>query len=293
MFSESVLLALLAATAKALPAATTTFACNPAHSYPNGASCISTAGSLTLVTPAASTTYACNPAHSYPNGASCISTAGSLTLVTPTTAASTTYACNPAHTACATVSGQLVPATSTTPLICNAAAIARGACTASAASVPTTAAASAASSVVSAAATAASSSGETIAQGLTWTVENLSRYCSPDRTGCDYNFNLTASDDRQPQACTIIRENVKDAPLESWYNIPCDTDSPINVSWGYSAQFGADHAFAVMTVVNEEERAKAYFGVADVNGQPVTTAPSNPFGSGQYGNIGPQVVYLF
>lgn len=72
----------------------TTYACNPAHSYPGGASCISTAGSLTLVTPSSSsswapTTYACNPAHSYPGGASCISTAGSLTLVTPT--ASTTY----------------------------------------------------------------------------------------------------------------------------------------------------------------------------------------------------------
>ena len=37
--------------------ATTTYACNPAHSYPGGASCISTAGSLTLVTPPASTTY--------------------------------------------------------------------------------------------------------------------------------------------------------------------------------------------------------------------------------------------
>ena len=66
----------------------TTYACNPAHSYPNGASCISTAGSLTLVTPSpVPTTFACNPAHSYPNGASCISTAGSLTLVTPSQSA--------------------------------------------------------------------------------------------------------------------------------------------------------------------------------------------------------------
>ncbi|KAI7469061.1 hypothetical protein KC351_g13314 [Hortaea werneckii] len=37
--------------------------------------------------PAETTTYACNPAHSYPNGASCVSTGGSLTLVTPTTEA--------------------------------------------------------------------------------------------------------------------------------------------------------------------------------------------------------------
>lgn len=33
---------------------------------------------------ASSTGYACNPAHSYPGGSSCISTAGSLTLVGPT-----------------------------------------------------------------------------------------------------------------------------------------------------------------------------------------------------------------
>ncbi|KAI6848132.1 hypothetical protein KC332_g8386 [Hortaea werneckii] len=36
------------------------------------------------------TTYACDPAHSYPNGASCVSTNGCLSLVTPTTSASAT-----------------------------------------------------------------------------------------------------------------------------------------------------------------------------------------------------------
>lgn len=93
--------AALASSVAALPAysnTTTTYACNPAHQYPNGASCISTAGSLTLVTPApvAATTYACNPAHQYP-GASCISTAGTLSLVknnataTPAGAAKTSY----------------------------------------------------------------------------------------------------------------------------------------------------------------------------------------------------------
>ncbi|KAI7197781.1 hypothetical protein KC363_g222 [Hortaea werneckii] len=62
------------------------YVCNPAHSYPNGATCISTMGSLTLYTPVPTTSsmaYACNPAHSYPNGATCISTMGSLTLYTP------------------------------------------------------------------------------------------------------------------------------------------------------------------------------------------------------------------
>jgi len=80
------------ATASSSAAAATTYACNPAHSYPGGQQCVSTNGALTLVSPttskassaAAATTYACNPAHSYPGGQQCISTNGALTLVTPT-----------------------------------------------------------------------------------------------------------------------------------------------------------------------------------------------------------------
>lgn len=79
------------ATAAIVPTSTTTYACNPAHSYPNGASCVSTNGQLSLVTPAPSSTgYACNPAHAYPNGAECVSTNGQLSLVTPA-AQATTY----------------------------------------------------------------------------------------------------------------------------------------------------------------------------------------------------------
>ncbi|THY18881.1 hypothetical protein D6D00_07906 [Aureobasidium pullulans] len=101
-----------------------TFGCNPAHSYPGGASCISTAGSLTLVTPSASASssaeWGCNPAHSYPNGAKCISTAGSLSLVTPSASSSvsTSYFCNPAHSypnnaVCTEVKGSLTLVTPT------------------------------------------------------------------------------------------------------------------------------------------------------------------------------------
>jgi len=261
----------------ATPAATT-YACNPAHSYPNGQSCISTNGGLTLATPApsAATTYAFNPAHSYPNGASCISTAGSLSLVTPAPSAATTYACNPAHSypngqSCISTNGALTLAT---PAPSSAASKAsKSAC-----------------SAVHAVATAAATSGETQAEGLTWTVENLSRYCAEDKSGCDYNFNLTASDNRPQISCTVVRLDVKDAPTESWANIPCTADSPINVSWGYSAQFGPENAFAVMTIVNTQEKARAYFGVANVDGQKVTAG--NPYGSGNFGDIS-SPVYLY
>lgn len=135
------------------------------------------------------------------------------------------------------------------------------------------------------------SGSETVAKGLTWTVKNLSRYCSEDKSGCDYNFNLTASDNRPAQACTVVRLNVRDAPTESWTDIACTANSPIKVSWGYSAHFGAENAFATIVVVNDQEKAKAYFGVANINSQPVTAG--NPYGSGQYGDIGPEPVYLF
>ncbi|KAI7116763.1 hypothetical protein KC324_g18966, partial [Hortaea werneckii] len=49
MYSKAALIA-LAGAASAAPA------CNPAHQYPNGAECISTAGTLSLVTPAPSAT---------------------------------------------------------------------------------------------------------------------------------------------------------------------------------------------------------------------------------------------
>jgi hypothetical protein len=274
-------------------ASTTGFACNPAHSYPNGAHCISTAGALSLVTPAPSSTgYACNPAHSYPNGAQCVSTAGTLSLVTPAPS-STGFACNPAHSypegvQCVSTNGALslvTPTVSSSAKACKATS--KATITAAASSA---AASSAAQSAASAVSTKAASSGATVANGLTWTIENLSRYCASDKSGCDYNFNLTASDNRPAQACTIVRLDVKDAPTESWKDIACTANSPIKISWGYDAQFGAANAFATVVVVNEQEKAMAYFGVANINSQPVTAG--NPYGSGLFGDVGPEPVYL-
>jgi hypothetical protein len=317
---HSVLLALATAATGALAgplrrdtAETTTYACNPAHSYPNGAQCVSTNGALSLVTPtasgsskasstaAAATTYACNPAHSYPNGAQCVSTNGALSLVTQASttaaAATTTYACNPAHSypngaQCVSTNGALslvTPTASSSAKACKSKSQKPTTTTAAASSSAEASKSSAAQSAASAVATKDASGGQTKIDGLTWTVEDFTRYCSEDKTGCDYNFKLTSSDHKLETACTIIRTNVKDAPTENWTNIPCTTGSDVKVSWGYSAQFGADHAFATLVIVDDKEIA--YFGVADVNSKPVTTTPSSPFGSGQFGNLGPNPVY--
>jgi hypothetical protein len=303
---QSLLIALAAAATGALAGplrrdttSSAEYACNPAHAYPNGAQCVSTNGALSLVTPAlvtpapSSTGYACNPAHSYPNGAQCVSTAGTLSLVTPAPS-STGFACNPAHSypegvQCVSTNGALslvTPTVSSSAKACKATS--KATITAAASSA---AASSAAQSAASAVSTKAASSGATVANGLTWTIENLSRYCASDKSGCDYNFNLTASDNRPAQACTIVRLDVKDAPTESWKDIACTANSPIKISWGYDAQFGAANAFATVVVVNEQEKAMAYFGVANINSQPVTAG--NPYGSGLFGDVGPEPVYLF
>lgn len=109
-----------------------------------------------------------------------------------------------------------------------------------------------------------------------WAVKDLSRYCGEGNTGCDYNFIFEA--DGKTQRCTVIRNPGKDAATESWSNQPC-TGSPYSISWGYAAQPAP--AYAIMTVAEGKELA--WFGVSNVNSQKVT--PSNPFGSGEYGNI--------
>lgn len=131
----------------------------------------------------------------------------------------------------------------------------------------------------------------TVAQGSGWTVENLIRYCSADGSGCDYNFRINTNDGVPVSQCTISRTNVANAPTESFYDVPCTTDSAFSISWGYSAQFGENSAFAVLTAVNNQQKAKAYFGVSNVNGGEVTA--SSPFGSKNFGNVGPETVYLF
>jgi hypothetical protein len=255
---------------------------------------------------AETTTYACNPAHSYPGGAHCVSTNGALSLVTPT-ASSSSKACKATSKAPTTAAAATTKAASSTAAASSKAATTAAAATSKASSSsakacskkPTTTAAasssaeasksSAAQSAASAVSTKDATGGQTKIDGLTWTVQDFTRYCSEDKTGCDYNFKLTSSDHKLETACTIIRTNVKDAPTENWTNIPCTTGSDVKVSWGYSAQFGADHAFATLVVVDDKEIG--YFGVADVNSKPVTTTPSNPFGSGQFGNLGPNPVY--
>ncbi|KAI5245645.1 hypothetical protein E4T42_06703 [Aureobasidium subglaciale] len=116
--------------------------------------------------------------------------------------------------------------------------------------------------------------------GKTWTLQNVNRYCGETSGTCDYNFDIVANG--ATQHCTIVNANNK-----SFSNQKCANDN-FTVSWGYVAEPAP--AYAVITVVDKSNEL-AWFGVSNVDGQAVTA--SNPKGSGQYGNVGPEQVYTY
>lgn len=214
--------------------------------------------SSTIATPVTtSIPGGCNPAHP----GSCPSSYFATTIVTPTPVA-TTESCDESYsstvaTPVATTEScdEVYPSTTTAPV---------------ATSYPS--------------AVPVSSGSNPVKTDKSWAVNNSSRYCSEDNSGCDYNFVIEA--DGKTERCTVVRMPGKDAATESWSNQPCTSGSPYTISWGYTTEPAP--AFAVMTVVDGKELA--WFGVSDVNGQKVT--PSNPFGSGQYANL-TSPVYMY
>ncbi|KAI5204517.1 hypothetical protein E4T39_03609 [Aureobasidium subglaciale] len=114
----------------------------------------------------------------------------------------------------------------------------------------------------------------------TWSLQNVIRYCGETSGTCDYNFDILA--DGATQHCTITNADNK-----SFSNQKC-ADGNYTISWGYVADPAP--AYAVVTVVDKSNEL-AWFGVNNVDGQAVTA--SNPKGSGNYGNIGPEQVYTY
>ncbi|KAK1995984.1 hypothetical protein LX36DRAFT_581265 [Colletotrichum falcatum] len=122
-------------------------------------------------------------------------------------------------------------------------------------------------------------------QGEQWTIRNMTRYCDAYNEGCDYNFALEAGG--QTERCSVTRWPGTNAATESWTNQPCTSGSAFTLSWSYVVDVVSN--YAILAVVKGGETA--YFGISKVNDQPVT--PSNPYGSGQFGDIGPEQVYTY
>ncbi|KAK2028633.1 hypothetical protein LX32DRAFT_562190 [Colletotrichum zoysiae] len=121
--------------------------------------------------------------------------------------------------------------------------------------------------------------------GEEWTIRNMTRYCDVNNQGCDYNFAIEA--DGKTERCTVIRHPGANAATENWTDQPCSSGSEFNISWSYIVD--PISGYAVIAVVKGGETA--WFGIPKVNDQPVT--PSNPYGSGQFGDIGPEQVYTY
>ncbi|KAK1987607.1 hypothetical protein LZ30DRAFT_701983 [Colletotrichum cereale] len=198
----------------------------------------------------------------------CATATGNLTQPTPTgTPPAASTSAPPSSTSMVGVPGGCNPAHP-------------GSCPSSSSSVPTT------SSTAPPTATPTSPPDDSIPEpvdGEMWTIKAMNRYCGAGGDGCDYNFDIEA--DGKTEHCTIVRRPVASAATESWYDQPCAPGSEFNITWNYVDN--PTPAYAIVAVVKGQKIA--WFGITDVNGKPVT--PSNPFGSGQFGDLGPQQVY--
>jgi hypothetical protein len=152
--------------------------------------------------------------------------------------------------------------------------------TATASTMATSTAKASSASSAPATTTAAPGSNPKKVANKTWTLNNVNRYCGENSNTCDYNFDIVANG--KTEHCTIVNASNK-----SFSGQKC-ANGDFTVSWGYVANPAP--AFAVVTVVDKQNEL-AWFGVSNVDGQAVTA--SNPKGSGQYGNVGPEQVYTY
>ncbi|KAG9944909.1 hypothetical protein KCU85_g7588, partial [Aureobasidium melanogenum] len=288
------------ATASSSAAAATTYACNPAHSYPGGQQCISTNGALTLVTPtstkassttaaAAATSSAASDCKSKDNICRTTRKDGLAANMAQCAAdnAACQGACYAAYNTCRSTRGpdglsanmaQCAseyagclgenPIASTGGLISSFIPYSATASTMATSTAKASSSAAAASSAAVSA--AAPGSNPKKVDGATWTLNNVVRYCADGSSTCDYNFDIVANG--KTEHCTIVN-----ASKQSFSNQKC-ANGDYTVSWGYVANPAP--AFAVITVVDAKNEL-AWFGASNVDSQR------------QWGNLGPEQVYTY
>ncbi|CAD0087687.1 unnamed protein product [Aureobasidium vineae] len=288
------------ATASSSAAAATTYACNPAHSYPDGQQCISTNGALTLVTSvstkASSTTAAAaatssaadncktkdnkcrttrmkdgssaNQAQCSAENAQCQGDCYAAYNVcrgtrTPDGLSANQAVCASEYASCLGEN----PVASTGGLISSFLPYSATASTMATSTAKASSAAAASSAAVSA---AAPGSNPKKVDGSTWTLNNVIRYCADGSSTCDYNFDIVANG--KTEHCTIVNASNKSFNSEKCAN------GDYTVSWGYVADPAP--AFAVITVVDAKNEL-AWFGASNVDSQRT------------WGNLGPEQVYTY
>ncbi|KAK5999570.1 hypothetical protein QM012_005423 [Aureobasidium pullulans] len=290
------------ATASSSAAAATTYACNPAHSYPGGQQCVSTNGALTLVTPtstkassttaaAAATSSAATDCKSKDNICRTTRKDGLSANMAQCAAdnAACQGACYAAYNTCRTTRGpdglsanmaQCAseyasclgenPIASSGGLISSFLPYSATASTMATSTVSPASSSAAAPKASSTAAAAAPGSNPKKVDGATWTLNNVVRYCADGSSTCDYNFDIVANG--KTEHCTIVN-----ASKQSFSSQKC-ANGDYTISWGYVANPAP--AFAVITVVDAKNEL-AWFGASNVDSQRT------------WGNLGPEQVYTY
>ncbi|KAK8079097.1 hypothetical protein PG994_002904 [Apiospora phragmitis] len=99
----------------------------------------------------------------------------------------------------------------------------------------------------------------------TWTLDNVCRERSPDNTTCNWSFTIAASEyhgARPPVLCQFTVRGTKErgCDKQDLGDVACaDGASHYAVGGG-----GSNQGFVVISVVNPDENAQAYFGYSDV-----------------------------
>lgn len=87
-----------------------------------------------------------------------------------------------------------------------------------------------------------------MSSGPEWTIEDMKRVCNSDDTLCTWTFGIDdGSDEVTP--CTYVVKADSDASRADGGPSAC---GDFTITSGWSGQFGEDHGFTTLSVVNDE-----------------------------------------
>ncbi|KAK0643145.1 hypothetical protein B0T16DRAFT_354590 [Cercophora newfieldiana] len=96
-----------------------------------------------------------------------------------------------------------------------------------------------------------------------WTIENLKRTCDESDTACEWSFIINPNIEYQaPTPCKYTTESLDGMPASMAVQDGMDC-GPYHVSSSWSGQFGPDHGFTTLAIVDGEYRLVAFPSYSD------------------------------
>lgn len=83
----------------------------------------------------------------------------------------------------------------------------------------------------------------------TWTIQDFQRTCATDGTSCNYSYAINTNDGSAATKCTytVTGTSADPAARKAYQDVSCG-NYRIGSTW--SGQFGADHGFQTLSVIN-------------------------------------------